>query len=326
MRENSRMRKISQEHIEDDYLSLFRACHRLLPNIERCIGKRKLIVWGCGRCGVASYDAIQESELEIFSFADKKFQEISSFMGLPVVNPEQLRPKDYYVVVAISTFDVNVEEFLYEHGYTCRDFVQVNDTGFLAKDDLVYKGVLVGRGTYGYKELLKNYPLATRIGRYCSINGTARIWNNHPLGYITTSPLLDHRAFCNYEGYVRRREFCQKYGSYFENHSFENSPLRANQPVEIGNDVWIGANAIILPGVKICDGVVVAAGAVVTHDIEPYAIVGGIPAKLIKKRFDDEMIKKLLKIAWWEWTPEEIEDKLEFFYQPDIFVSRFVTM
>ena len=96
--------------------------------------------------------------------------------------------------------------------------------------------------------------------------------------------------------------------------------------MEIGNDVWIGANAIILPGVKICDGVVVAAGAVVTHDIEPYAIVGGIPAKLIKKRFDDEMIKKLLKIAWWEWTPEEIEDKLEFFYQPDIFVSRFVTM
>jgi acetyltransferase-like isoleucine patch superfamily enzyme len=81
-----------------------------------------------------------------------------------------------------------------------------------------------------------------------------------------------------------------------------------HSPVIIGNDVWIGSNAIILQGCKIGDGAVIAAGAVVTHDISPYSIVGGVPAKKIKDRFTSSLCQKLLDSQWWnhdeKWIAE----------------------
>lgn len=72
----------------------------------------------------------------------------------------------------------------------------------------------------------------------------------------------------------------------------------------IGNDVWIGYGAVIMRGVCIGDGAVIAAGAVVTKDVEPYTIVGGVPAKVIKKRFDEKSIRRLLELRWWEYGPD----------------------
>ncbi len=74
----------------------------------------------------------------------------------------------------------------------------------------------------------------------------------------------------------------------------------------VGNDVWIGYNATIMPGVHIGDGAIIASGSIVTKDVAPYSIVGGNPAKLIKQRFDDETIAKLVKLAWWDWHIEKI--------------------
>lgn len=307
-----------------DFPPMICACQALLPIIKNGIDGRKLAVWGCGMCGVACSDVLTENELEISVFVDKHFQEKESFMGRKVCSPLSLTPDKYFVVIAIFSFDTEPEEFLEGSGFReYKDYVHIFDNSDFLHDDIVYKGVPVGRYTYGYKKLLLNYPMASRIGRYCSINGTARIWNNHPMEYVATSPMLDYRAFCSYEEYARRRGFCEKYGKYFNNHPFEDSPLRNNKPVEIGNDVWIGANVVILPGVKIGDGAVLAAGAVITKDVEPYAIVGGVPARLIRKRFSDEMIAKLLRIAWWEWEPEKIEKNIELFYQPKKFIKLF---
>lgn len=139
---------------------------------------------------------------------------------------------------------------------------------------------------------------------------------------VTTHPMLDYRMFYSYEKQKQRNEYCKKYGKYHDNAPFVNSPIRDNKPIKIGNDVWIGANVIILPGVVIGDGAVLAAGAVVTKDVEPYSVVGGVPAKLIKKRFSDEMIEKFLKIKWWDWTIEEIEENIELFYQPEKFIEK----
>ena len=74
----------------------------------------------------------------------------------------------------------------------------------------------------------------------------------------------------------------------------------------IGNDVWIGYDAIVMPGVQIGDGAIIASGSVVTKDVEPYCIVGGNPAKLIRKRFSDETISKLIKLAWWDWPFDKV--------------------
>ncbi len=87
---------------------------------------------------------------------------------------------------------------------------------------------------------------------------------------------------------------------------FEASKSRGD--MVIGNDVWIGLDATIMPGVTIGDGAIIGAKSVVTHDVEPYTIVAGNPARMVKKRFDGETIKRLLKIQWWNWPIQTIED------------------
>ena len=81
--------------------------------------------------------------------------------------------------------------------------------------------------------------------------------------------------------------------------------------IVIGNDVWIGYDAIIMSGVKIGDGAIIGTRAIVTKDVPPYTIVGGIPAKVIKKRFSDDIILKLLKIKWWDWPDEKIQANIQ---------------
>ena len=81
--------------------------------------------------------------------------------------------------------------------------------------------------------------------------------------------------------------------------------------IEIGNDVWIGYNATIMAGVKIGDGAIIATNATVVSDVEPYSIVGGNPAKKIKKRFSPEIIERLLKLQWWNWDIEKITKNVQ---------------
>ena len=78
----------------------------------------------------------------------------------------------------------------------------------------------------------------------------------------------------------------------------------------VGNDIWIGYGATIMPGVTIGDGAIIATKSVVTKDVAPYSIVGGNPAREIKKRFSDEAIEKLLKMQWWNWSPEKVTENL----------------
>lgn len=86
----------------------------------------------------------------------------------------------------------------------------------------------------------------------------------------------------------------------------------------IGNDVWIGMEAVILPGIRIGDGAIVAAKSVVTHDVPAYAIVAGNAAKVVKMRFDDKTVKRLLKVAWWDWPRDRIDRNLDAIRGADI--------
>ena len=83
----------------------------------------------------------------------------------------------------------------------------------------------------------------------------------------------------------------------------------------IGNDVWIGENAVILGGISIGDGAVIGAGAIVTKDVPPYTIVGGVPAKKIRSRFPDDIVKMLLKIQWWNLEEDILKENIYFFQQ-----------
>ena len=134
------------------------------------------------------------------------------------------------------------------------------------------------------------------IGRYSSIAGNIRVGDiEHPTDWLGTSPFQYnaerfgwHESADNYVGRVEEKD------------SFRKSP------VVIGNDVWIGARVTILRGVTIGDGAIVAGGSVVTKDVDPYAVVGGVPAKPIKQRFDDDTIKQLQDLRWWDYSPNDL--------------------
>jgi len=91
--------------------------------------------------------------------------------------------------------------------------------------------------------------------------------------------------------------------------------------ITVANDVWIGRDALIMPGIHIADGAIVAAGAVVTANVPPYAIVGGVPAKLIRYRFSEDIIEQLLVIRWWEWDDEKIKQEAALLMGP---IERFL--
>lgn len=120
------------------------------------------------------------------------------------------------------------------------------------------------------------------IGKFCSIGPEVRIGVGiHPLHFKSTYPGF----YTNSEYYRVKKEY-----------TFDGEEYKK---VEIGNDVWVGTRATILDGVKIGNGAVIAAGAVVTKDVPDYAIVGGVPAKIIKFRFDEKKIEELTKEEWW---------------------------
>jgi phosphonate metabolism protein (transferase hexapeptide repeat family) len=93
---------------------------------------------------------------------------------------------------------------------------------------------------------------------------------------------------------------------------------RRADKVVVGNDCWIGHAAILLPGVTVGDGAVVAAGAVVSRDVAPYTVAGGVPARTIRKRFPDSIAEKLQRIAWWEWPDQVIFERLADFRSEQI--------
>ena len=88
---------------------------------------------------------------------------------------------------------------------------------------------------------------------------------------------------------------------------------------EIGNDVWIGTNVFLLAGVKIGDGAIIGAGAIVTHDVEPYAVVGGVPAKVIRYRYPKWMIESCFGGKWWGWCLVKIWGDIFLFFKPELF-------
>lgn len=131
------------------------------------------------------------------------------------------------------------------------------------------------------------------IGRYCCLAaGTWIAPQNHPVDWLTSNS----RVYGNGLFHWFKRKDGKVVKPLFYDHT---------KPVEIGNDVWIGHGAFVKGGVKIGDGAIVAAHAAVTKDVPPYAIVGGVPAKVIRYRFDQETINELLELKWWDYDLAE---------------------
>lgn len=157
-------------------------------------------------------------------------------------------------------------------------------------------------GDYSYISGPRSYVEEAKIGKFCSIARQVVIGvSSHNYEWVTTSPIIVSSEY----GFIPN----------------DNKEPQKNMPI-IGNDVWIGLNAIIMRGVVIGDGAVIAAGAIVTTDVKPYSIVGGIPAKHLKYRFSEKQIQSLLKIKWWDWDKERIKANAHLFYNIEDFITK----
>jgi hypothetical protein len=140
------------------------------------------------------------------------------------------------------------------------------------------------------------------IGKFANIAASVRInATNHPTWRAT----LHH--------------FTYRANDYWDNAGTEEAffDWRRKGKVRIGHDVWIGHGATILPGVTVGDGAVIGSGAVVSRDVQPYTIVGGVPAKLIRERFPREIAERMQALAWWDWSHESLRSALDDFRNLD---------
>lgn len=168
-------------------------------------------------------------------------------------------------------------------------------------DDVQIISSKIGKQSYIQK---RSTIVNSEIGKFCSIASNVNIGlglhkinsvSTHPSFYLNTTPLV--KTFVNRDLFV------------------------ANKKTKIGHDVWIGVGAIILDGINIGTGAIIGAGSVVTKDVDPYSIVGGVPAKHIKFRFEQNEISLLLKSEWWNFTDKWFEENALLMFEKDLFIS-----
>lgn len=185
----------------------------------------------------------------------------------------------------------------------------------IIRDSTLGEWTAVGAGTSIVESTIGDYTylvdqcqvIYAEIGRFCSIASHVRINpGNHPLWRVTSHHLTYRRA---------------AYGLGEDDAEF--FAWRRAHPVRIGHDVWIGHGAIILPGVTIGNGAAIGAGAVVTKDVPPYTVVAGVPARIIRERFPATIAEQIERAAWWNWSRQELEERIDDLCDLERFLRRF---
>ena len=174
----------------------------------------------------------------------------------------------------------------------------ITNPDIIVGDYTMYNDFVSDPRLFEKNNVLYHYPVnhdKLIIGRFCSIACGAKFLftsANHTMKSLSTYPFPI---------------FFEEWGLDVKNVA---SAWDNKGDIVVGNDVWIGYEAVILSGVHIGDGAIIGTGAVVTKDVPPYTVVGGVPAKEIKKRFDEKTIEKLLETQWWNWPVEKIRQFL----------------
>lgn len=177
-------------------------------------------------------------------------------------------------------------------------FAKIDNKSRISRKAKVYGHVQVTHSTMDdYSYVGRNSRIIhADIGKFCSIASEAKIgMGTHTLDKISTSPIFTEVKNSTKHSWVKV------------------SAVNPFKRVVVGNDVWIGVRTMVMGGVKIGDGAVIGAGAIVTKDIPPYAVVAGVPAKIIRYRFPQEQVDALLSHPWWELPEAKLRERIELF-------------
>ncbi len=271
-------------------------------------GHSEFIIYPFGESGFLTKQILnQQYGIQEKYIIDKKF----SFFNRQIKNVDFLDTincKNYVFLVASTNYHNEIESILLSKQIPKNNIINV-----LHKDNSNKQLNYVGIKSYGPLAYEYN-PLIESIGAFCSFaSGTCAV-PNHILNAVTNHGFLFSFGKDNSK---RNPDLVlvdnQKYNLFEE---------KVNKKVKIGNDVWLGQNVIITSGVTIGNGVIAGAGAVITRNVPDYAVVVGVPAKIVKYRFTRDQIKKLNEIKWWDWDLDKIRDCYNDFFDIDFFINK----
>ncbi len=177
--------------------------------------------------------------------------------------------------------------------------------------------ILTKIGKYSYGPLIRQDPIIESIGAFCSFAAGTDVVVNHSVDYISTHPFLYYGNTLS-ETLLppKDRHNPSVEADWFFPGVIPKGERHKERRITVGNDVWLGRNVIITNYANIGDGVIAAAGAIITKDVPDFAIVAGVPARIVKYRFSPEEIRELKRIAWWNWEDDKIRECYDDFFLP----------
>lgn len=195
------------------------------------------------------------------------------------------------------------------------------------RENMVYNPVLFLKthiGKYSYGPICRDHELIASIGSFCSFAPGVEVVPNHETNYITTHPMI--YAGMVYDGFNISYDTFKDKPWYFPGVNPKEMSERRKR-LTIGNDVWLGQNVIITNYANIGNGVIAGAGAIITKDVPDYAVVAGVPARIIKYRYSESQIIALNQIAWWDWSDIQIRERYNDLYLPiDRFIEKYTSV
>ncbi len=265
-------------------------------------GKRKFIIYPFGELGIITKTILNgkygiQEKLIIDNGLSKTNSNIK-----PITHLNEIDCSDYICLVASDH-----EDYYDEIRETIKKYIPIDRI----VDMFPKPHTKIGR--YSFGPLCKDSWLVEEIGSFCSFAEGTSVEINHPTTYVSTHPFL----------YYGNDDSCQIEDQLFVIPGHVPEATLNTRKCIIGNDVWLGRDVRITNGAHIGNGVIGAAGAVITKDVPDYAIVGGVPAKIIKYRFTQEQIEKLNRIKWWDWPIEKIKECQKDFLNIELFLSKY---
>lgn len=211
--------------------------------------------------------------------------------------------KDFFLILACTNADIYMNLKLeVEKYFNDEDIVELSSMSNITR---------IGKHSYG--SLCCNHMLIESIGAFCSFAIGSEVVFNHEMRYITTSPII----YIGAEGKnTKKYEWYKNAPWYVEGLCPKKEKVKQFKRIRIGNDVWLGHNVLITNYSNIGNGVIAGAGSVITKDVPDYAIVAGVPARIIRYRYTKEEINCMNQIAWWNWSDQEIRKRYDDFYLP----------